>query len=165
LKNIIFALVVWIGLIVISALIYFFTSHNFDYPVNWIRAIIKCYKGDESKLVPNKMFSNIAFIDTGGASAIFGAYFGIMIDTMYLKGTLSEVNHTRFRVSLGRALISLLCISPLYLPMSLISDSSPMMIVYVFKRTIPFFLAMLILFSWVKLVHRRFGLINVCAKC
>jgi hypothetical protein len=156
---------VWIGLIVIAALIYYFASRNFDYPVNWIREIIKCYKGDESKLVPNKMFSNIAFIDTGGASAIFGAYFGIMIDTMYLKGTLSEVNHTRFGKSLGRAFMSLLCISPLYLPMSLISDSSPMMIVYVFKRTIPFFLAMLILFSWVKLVHRRFGLINVCAKC
>lgn len=156
---------IWILLIVISALIYFFTSHNFDYPENWINAIIKCYKGDQTKLAPNKMFSNIAFIDTGGASAIFGAYFGIMIDAMYLQGTACEVNKTSLKATLGRAFMSLLCISPLILPIQLIKDSSPMMIVYVFKRTIPFFLAMLILFSWAKLVHRRLGLINANAKC
>lgn len=164
-KNIILALVVWILLIVASALVYYFTSHNFDYPIKWINAIIACYNGVESKLAPNKMFSNIAFIDTGGASAIFGAYFGIMIDTMYLKGTLSEANNTRLAVSLGRAGITLLILSPLAVPIYFISDTSPMMIVYVFKRTIPYFLAMLILFSWVKLIHRRFGLVNVCAKC
>ncbi len=76
----------------ISALIYYFTSHNFEYPREWIEALIRCYGGSESKMLPNNMFSNIAFIGTGGASAIFGAYFGIMIDTMYLQGTPSDIN-------------------------------------------------------------------------
>lgn len=84
LKNIIIALAAWIILIIVSALIFYFTQHNFAYPEEWILALIRCYHGSEEKMLPNKMFSNIAFIDTGGASAIFGAYFGIMIDAMYL---------------------------------------------------------------------------------
>ena len=115
-------------------------------------------------MLPNKMFSNIAFIDTGGASAIFGAYFGIMIDTMYLKGTPSDINKTSFIRSILRALISLVCISPVAPLYLLISDSSPMMIVYVFKRTVPFFLAMLSLFSWVKFVQRKLKLVNLTSK-
>ncbi len=76
----------------IAALIYYFTSHDFEYPKLWIEALIRCNGGSETGMLPNKMFSNIAFIDTGGASAIFGAYFGIMIDTMYLQGSPSDIN-------------------------------------------------------------------------
>jgi hypothetical protein len=115
-------------------------------------------------MLPNKMFSNIAFIDTGGASAIFGAYFGIMIDTMYLYGTPQNVNYTPFLKSILRAIVSALCISPVAPLYLFISDTSPMMIVYVFKRTVPFFLAMLSLFSWVKIVHRKFKLVNTEIK-
>ena len=47
LKNIIIALVAWIILIVIAALIYYFTSHDFDYPQIWIEALIRCNGGSE----------------------------------------------------------------------------------------------------------------------
>lgn len=107
------------------------------------------------------MFSNIAFIDTAGASNIFGAYLGIILDAMYLKGTPSNINKTTFVKTLGRAVISGLCISPLALPYLLVSDFAPMMIVYLFKRTVPFFAVMLILFSVVKVVHKKLKLVNV----
>lgn len=144
----------------ISALVYYLTSHNFEYPDKWIKAIISCYNNDEKKLTPNKMFSNIAFIDTGGASAIFGAYFGIMIDTVYMKGTPYDINRTPFWKSLLRIIVTAACVSPALLPYILISDDKPIMIVYVFKRTVPFFFAMLLLFSAVKLAHIKLKLVN-----
>jgi hypothetical protein len=147
-------------LILACGLIYIFTTNNFTLPEFWIKAIIDCKKGKEDGLGPNKMFSNIAFIDTAGASNIFGAYFGIMIDSMYLKGTPCDINSTSFLKSLGRVLISILCISPLALPYFLVSDFAPIMIVYLFKRTVPFFTVMLILFSVAKLAHIKLGLVN-----
>jgi hypothetical protein len=107
------------------------------------------------------MFANRAFIDTAGVSAIFGAYFGIMLDSMYLKGTHQTVNNTSLLKSVLRLLVSVVLISPFALPMFLISNRSSMMIIYLFKTTVPFFFATLILFSIAKLVYRKFGLVHV----
>jgi len=128
-------------------------SNHFNYPDFWIKAIIDCKKGKQESLNPNKMFSNIAFIDTAGASNIFGAYFGIIIDAMYLGGTTSTVNETPLHLTLARGLVSLVCIAPAMIPYILISEWSSVMVQYVFKRTLPFFLTMLLLFSFVKLAH------------
>ena len=106
------------------------------------------------------MFTNVAFISTGGASSLFGAYFGIMLDSMYLNGTPSNINDTTPLRSLGRLLVSLALVAPLMLPNLLISQSSPMMIVYLFKMSVPFFFAMLALFSVVKLLHVKLRLLN-----
>ena len=152
------ALVAWVGFILVSGAIFYFTSHKFSYPDFWIAAIVKC-KGGEKGLNPNKMFSNIAFIDTAGASNIFGAYFGIMLDAMYLKGTPSSANDTTILKSLGRALVTIVCIAPLMLPYVFVPDTSPIMLVYMFKRTVPFFLVMLVLFSFVKIIHAKLGLL------
>ena len=162
-KYIIIALVAWILLIFISGLIYFLVSHNFYYPDFWIQAIIKC-RGKEEGLNPNKMFSNTAFIDTAGASNIFGAYFGIMIDAMYLKGTASTATDTTYLKSIARAIVSVVCIAPFMITYVLISDFAAIMIIYLFKRTVPFFMAMLFLFSFVKLVHKKLGLLNLSGK-
>jgi hypothetical protein len=70
----------------ISGLLFYFASIKFSYPEEWIRHIIACNGGEEG-LSPNKMFSNSAFISTGAISSLFGAYFGIMLDSMYLNGT------------------------------------------------------------------------------
>ena len=113
---------------------------------------------------PNKMFSNIAFIDTAGASNIFGAYFGVMLDAMYLKGTPSTANDTTILKSLGRALVSIVCIAPFMIPYVFVPDTSPMMLVYMFKRTVPFFFVMLVLFSFVKIVHIKLHLLNESGK-
>jgi membrane-associated phospholipid phosphatase len=45
LKYMIFALVAWIILFVISGLIFFFTSYYFEIPEYWINAIIYCKDG------------------------------------------------------------------------------------------------------------------------
>lgn len=86
LQQVIIALVVWIVMMTISGLLFYFASINFSYPEEWIRHIIACNGGEEG-LSPNKMFSNSAFISTGAISSLFGAYFGIMLDSMYLNGT------------------------------------------------------------------------------
>ena len=158
---IVFALTIWIAIIVVSGTIYYLTSHYFTYPEIWIERIIECNGNSEEGLSPNVMFTNVAFISTGGVSSIFGAYFGIMLDSMYLKGTPYRSNETPFLMSVARLLVALLVLSPLLLPYILIKSSSPLMIVYLFKQTVPFFLAMLSLFSWVKLVHEKLGLLNV----
>ena len=158
--QIIVALGIWIIVIAVSSIIYYSASVNFVYPDEWIRRIIKCNNGQEEGLSTNKMFTNVAFISTGGASSLFGAYFGIMLDSMYLNGTPSNINDTTPLRSLGRLLVSLALVAPLMLPNLLISQSSPMMIVYLFKMSVPFFFAMLALFSVVKLLHVKLRLVN-----
>lgn len=106
------------------------------------------------------MFTNNAFISTGGASSLFGAYFGILLDSIYLKGTPSTVNNTSFWKGLLRLLVSLLILIPFFLPYVLISSKAQMMIVYLFKQTVPIFFVMLVLFSVVKLAHGKLRLTN-----
>jgi hypothetical protein len=133
--HIIFALLFWIAVIAISSIIYYQTAYHFTYPDSWIMKIIQCKGGVEDGLSPNKMFTNSAFISTGGASSIFGAYFGILLDSLYLNGSPHTINATDKPLLRGvaRLLISLLCVCPFALPFLLISDSDPMMIVYLFK--------------------------------
>jgi hypothetical protein len=150
---------VWILIITISGVLYYITATTFTYPDAWIKKIIACNGGEEG-LSPNGMFTNNAFISTGGASAIFGAYFGILLDSIYLRGTAATVNNTRFWRGLLRLMISLLLVSPFILPYMLISSKSQMMIVYLFKQTVPMFFVMLTLFSVTKLAHSKLSLVN-----
>jgi hypothetical protein len=162
LKYIILTLIAWTALIFVSGLIYILKSKDFSYPDFWIKAIIDCKanKGEtDENLNPNKIFANIAFIDTAGASNIFGAYFGIIIDAMYLGGTSSNINDTRLWKTILRGLVSLGCIAPAMLPYIFVSDYASVTVQYVFKRTLPFFLVMLILFSFVKIVHQKLNLV------
>jgi hypothetical protein len=148
------ALSCWIVVIAVSGVLYYVTATGFTYPDHWIKKIIQC-NGGEDGLSPNGMFTNNAFISTGGASSLFGAYFGILLDSLYLKGTPATINKTPFWKSLLRLALSLLCVSPFTLPYILISSKKPMMIVYLFKQTVPLFFVMLILFSVTKLVHKK----------
>ncbi len=145
-------------MIIISSLLYHFTS-QFEYPKEWIERIIKCNGGQEG-LYPNKMFTNAAFISTGGISSLFGAYFGIMIDSMYLNGTPQTINKTPLLKGLGRLAITVLTVAPFLLPNFLIENSAGMMTLYLFKQTVPLFFAMLVAFSFVKLLHKKLHLVN-----
>ena len=150
----------WIVIISISGVLFYVTATSFTYPDAWIKKIIACNGGEEG-LSPNGMFTNNAFISTGGASAIFGAYFGIMLDSIYLRGTAATVNSTPFWKGLARLAVSLLLVSPFLLPYALISSKSQMMVVYLFKQTVPLFFMMLTLFSVVKMAHAKLKLVAV----
>ena len=106
------------------------------------------------------MFTNAAFISTGGISSIFGAYFGIMIDSMYLNGTPQTINDTPLLKGLARLAITVLTVAPFLLPNFLIDNSAGMMTLYLFKQTVPLFFAMLVAFSFVKLLHKKLHLVN-----
>ena len=66
------------------------------------------------------MFTNAAFISTGGISSLFGAYFGIMLDSMYLNGTPQTINDTTLLKGFGRLVVTLLVVAPFLLPNILI---------------------------------------------
>ena len=59
--------------------------------------------------------------------------------------------------------ISLLIVSPFLIPYFVINDYAPMMVIYLFKQTVPFFLVMLCLFSVVKLAHMKLRLVSLKA--
>jgi len=74
------------------------TSENFDYDPMWIERILeKCEPPGKTYISPNKMFEDSALIKTGLVSAIFGAYFGLLIDSCFLGGTRHNVNHTTLK--------------------------------------------------------------------
>ena len=83
---IIAALSIWLALILLSVINFLVASKFYEYDDHWIMNIInKC--GGEDNLYPNDIMNNSSFIKTGLVSNIFGAYFGIVIDSMYFNGT------------------------------------------------------------------------------
>ena len=40
------------------------------------------------------MFQYHSFTKTGAIAGLIGAYFGVIIDSLYLKGTRSDINDT-----------------------------------------------------------------------
>ncbi len=93
-------------------------------------------------------------------SAIFGAYLGIIIDSIYLGGTKSNINDTLWWKFILRALVCGAVASPLLVMYFLVSNRMNAMAVYIVKSTIPFFFIMLILFSVVKPLLRKLKLVN-----
>jgi len=87
----------------------------------------------KSILEPNTMFSKTAFIKTGSAAGIFGAYIGIQIDAKMLGGTKELDNQTSFLKSILRALSTAMIILPFSLPYFLLSNSSDMLMLFFFQ--------------------------------
>ena len=94
-------------------------------------------------------------------SAIFGAYLGIIIDSIYLGGTKANINRTLWWQSLLRVLVCGASASPFLLLYFLVSNRMNAMAVYILKSTIPFFFIMLVLFSVVKPILKRLKLVNL----
>ncbi len=81
------ALCIWIAIAFISYANLSYTNHTFDYEDIWIeRMIAKCHP-EQTNINSNKIFADAAFIKTGLVSAIFGAYFGLLLDSAFLGGT------------------------------------------------------------------------------
>jgi len=120
--------------------------------------IDKC--GGESSIQQNSIFLNNAFIKSGMTSGIFGAYFGIIIDSIYLGGTKSDINDTPIWKGVLRALVCGAVASPFLLLYFLVSNRMNAMAVYIVKSTLPFFFIMLLLFSIVKPLLMKLKLLN-----
>ena len=147
-------------LMIFSIVNFLIASSYFTYPDKWITEIInKC--GGETEMNTNNIMNNEAFIKTGLVSNIFGAYYGIIIDSMYFNGTPSSCNNTVLWKSLVRALVAVVCLGPLLLPYILIGSKHNMMILYLVKSTLPFFILMLCCFGLMKLLFMRLKLLNL----
>ncbi len=156
---IIVALSLWFLIILFSVVNFLLATKYFTYPDEWIISMIaKC--GPEQKLHPNNLMINMAFIKSGLISSVFGAYFGILIDSIYFNGTKINHNDTPFWKGILRLLVGGLAATPLLLPYLLLSANLNMMSLYLLKTTLPFFLAMFILFSVIKPLFIKLRLVN-----
>lgn len=67
---------------------------SFIYPEEWLNKMIsECNRG-KPELQSHEILADAAFVKTGLVSAIFGAYFGTIIDSIYLGGTKKDINRT-----------------------------------------------------------------------
>ena len=94
----------------------------------------------------------------GLISGIFGAYFGMSIDSLYLNGTKPDVNDTPAWKSICRLLIICVLGIPFGALYYGLKSKVSIMILYLFKTTLPFFLATLFMFSYLKLLYIKLRL-------
>ena len=106
----------------------------------------------------HKMIVVPAFVKMGVISAPFGAYFGILVDAVYFGGTREKVN----RGSLWLAILRFLTISALVLPTTLpffyISSTNHVWVLYLFKISMPFFLATFVMFAFARPLFEKLGI-------
>ena len=119
----------------------------------------ECGKGKPS-LHFQDIFADAAFVKTGLVSAIFGAYFGTLIDSAYLGGTRRDVNDTPLWKSILQIVVGLLLLSPFISCYFLIKTSDYLAYLYIFKTTLPFFFLMVVLFSYLKVLFSFLYLVN-----
>lgn len=82
---------------------------------------------------------------------LLGAYYGLIIDAKYFSGTHKNINKTKLKKTALRLIISLLFILPFYVaPIVFISDENSVLVVFLFKYSLPSFSISLILFGFSK---------------
>ena len=155
---VLFATVLYLAIVLFSILNFTWASMAFVAPQSWITALqTKC----QAELIPNSIFVNSAFIKTGLVSSIFGAYFGIVIDSLYMCGTKTSFNDTGFCKGILRLIVGCLMAAPFVMPYLFMSPHFNTYTLYVFKTALPFFILMLLVFSVLKLVFIKLDLANL----
>ena len=137
-----------------------YTYATFEYEDIWIERILaKCHP-DQTDINSNKIFADSAFIKTGLVSAIFGAYFGLLLDSAFLGGTRITDNETTITKGFGRLVVGGILVLPLILPYLLISSKHSMWFLYLFKCTLSFFVLMILVFTALKPIYKRLELVH-----
>ncbi|CDW73235.1 pap2 superfamily phosphatase [Stylonychia lemnae] len=150
---------IYAGIVIFSTLNYYIVRSNFEYPQEWLDAIIlKCNEGKPLEI--KGIFADSAFVKTGLVSIIFGAYLGMLYDSFYMGGTPSTINDTSSLKGILRLLIGGLVIIPFTLPYLLIGSSLSVGLLYFIKSALPFFMVGFIMFSWLKSVYIVAEVIN-----
>ncbi len=105
----------------------------------------------------HKMFVVSAFVKMGLVSAPFGAYFGILYDAAYYGGT--QITHSiTLALAFKRFVILGIVIIPITFPFFYISSANHVWVLYLFKVSMPFFLATFAMFAFAKPIFKKFGL-------
>ena len=104
----------------------------------------------------HKMFVIPAFVKMGVVSAPFGAYFGILYDAAHYGGEVK--NERSAKTTILKIITLALCIGPITMPFFYISSGNQVWIQYIFRVSIPFFLAPFSMFAFSKPIFSRFGL-------
>mmetsp|Transcript_35614 Transcript_35614/g.34648 ORF Transcript_35614/g.34648 Transcript_35614/m.34648 type:complete len:138 (+) Transcript_35614:862-1275(+) len=130
----------------------------FPIPDSWVQASIdKC--GATAEEVQNEYFYNDCFVKTAISAAIFGAYFGLIIDSRFLRGTQEHSNDTSLWKTLARTgLVAILTIALGSIYFFINVDD--MALEYILKVSLPCFVVGISLFSWIKALLLKLDLIN-----
>lgn len=151
---------------------------SFTIPKSWMDNIItncnlpKKYDPDHHddiyhSLRLNEMFFKKIYIETGSISAIVGAYYGIVIDVIFLGGTPQNINLTRSRCKLlARFVLTfIIWLCPLMLTAiiskSIFRSANNYSGEYLVRYAIPYFLCSMLLFSYSKSIMSRLGIVNI----
>ena len=100
----------------------------------------------------HKMFVVPAFVKMGLVSAPFGAYFGILYDAAYYGGTQLK-EPTPLILAAKRFVFLGFVVIPLTIPFFYISSANHVWVLYLFKVSMPFFLATFVMFAFAKPIY------------
>ncbi len=161
LKYLLFCLVAFGLMMICTITCYVVQLYQYSYNPQWILNIFfYCYPGQIGISV-NEVFLNNAFIKSARPAGIFGAYLGIIIDSLYLGGTPSDYNNVPIWKLFLRLVVGILILSPLILLNQLISKRSNTMVIFFFAELVPYYVGSLIAFSLLKVVYRKLKLEKV----
>ena len=115
----------------------------------------------------NDMFYRQTYIQSGEILGLVGAYYGIVLDAIFLGGTSQKINITGHRGKcLARFGFVLLC---WFLPVTLMGyisreafvEANSYGLEYLVRNAIPYFICSLFLFSFAKSAMSKLKIVNV----
>lgn len=110
------------------------------------------------------------YIQSGEMLGIVGAYYGIVLDAIFLGGTPQRINVTGSRKNflLRFGVVMLIWFLPIYklgdLSRSQFKTASDYQSEYLVRFAIPYFFCSIVLFSFSKVLMKRMGIINFDQK-
>ncbi len=104
------------------------------------------------------MFVVPAFVKMGVVSASFGAYFGILVDAVYFGGSRERINSGSLRLAFLRFLTISAIVFPITIPFFYISSTNHVWVLYLFKVSMPFFIATFVMFAFARPIFEKLGI-------
>lgn len=153
-------MLLWVLIVALSFINILYLRETFVYKEEWIDRIIEKCDPDKKELNLTSIFADSAVIKTGLVSTIFGGYFGILYDAAYLGGTRPNINDTPIIQGIARLFIAALILAPLLLPYFLLNSNLGTISLFFLRTTLPFFILSFLLFSYMKVIYKKLGIIN-----
>lgn len=93
---------------------------------------------------------------------LLGAYYGMVNDAKYFKGSVRTVNQTSIVKTILRLLLSAIPIVIVFvLPEILIASRSVVLPIFLSKYALPSYIIGFLLFGYSKRVYQRYNLVNI----
>jgi hypothetical protein len=144
-------------ILLFSLILYIIVVYSFTIPFVWIAQIsIKC---PVSRNIDDLTFSDATFALMGLSFFILGAYYGMILDACYFKGSHRTINQTSLKKMFIRLVISLMIIFVTYIiPVSFISNEHNTLTVFFCKYMMPSFISSFYLFGLSKVLNAKLNL-------